>query len=100
MAMETPTSLKEKGLQYKGLVSEVALKSSTHYIVDVAYSSVNVIHRSIFYTGFLDDEGIPSNYNGIFSQGSQENKFSDIYYMKIVSEITEINEDNEGGIYE
>ena len=98
--MNTPGYLQKIGIPHKGLIYDGVLKPSTHYIVDVAYSSTNVIHRSIFYTGFLNDKGVPSSYNGIFSQGSQEKRFSDIYYMKIVSEITEINEDNDGDIYE
>lgn len=41
-------------------------KERTYYIVDVAFSANNVIHRAIFYTGFLNGEkdGEPGAYNG------------------------------------
>lgn len=36
------------------------------YVVDVSYRHGNPIHKSLFYTGFLDDkDGTPAGYNGL-----------------------------------
>ncbi len=61
-------------------------KESTHYIVDVSYSSGNPVHRSIFYTGFLQD-GRPCGYNVIFNPTSDLSHIGEVHYMKAIREI-------------
>lgn len=65
-------------------------KEKTYYIVDVAYSNKNIIHRAIMYSGFCNDDGVPENYNWI-KNGSYEaeHTISDAYYLKVVSELPE-----------
>lgn len=58
-------------------------KESTHYIVDVSYSSGNPVHRSIFYTGFLDN-GRPCGYNVIFNPTSDLSHIGEVHYMKAI----------------
>lgn len=66
-------------------------KERTYYIVDVAFSVTNVIHRAIFYTGFLNGEkhGEPGGYNGLVVGAGYEDgaKFHQAFYLKPVKEL-------------
>lgn len=60
------------------------------YIVEVAFSSVNLIHESLFYTGFLDEKGEPSSYNKIFNPGYEDEESIDsVYFMKAIGKLPE-----------
>lgn len=85
-ASKTPHDIKApKGLREappKGWEEE------TWYLVNVAYSSCNVIHRAFFFTGFLTD-GEPAGYNQIVNPGYDENKqFREAFYLKPVMRIS------------
>jgi len=59
-------------------------KERKYYLVDVAYSGGNVIHRSIFYSGFLTD-GKPGGYNILLSPFSDnDSSLRDVFYLKVV----------------
>ena len=65
-------------------------KQQSYYVVNVSFSNNNPIHRAIFYTGFLNDDGQPNGYNEI---GFYEDfkAISDVYYMGVVR-IIDVNE--------
>lgn len=57
---------------------------SSWYVVEVAYTASNPIHRTLFYSGFLTD-GKPGAYNQLIHPSyDDENKASDAYYLKPV----------------
>lgn len=63
----------------------------TYYVVDVAFSSHNVVHRSIFYSGFLngDNEG-PGGYNVVWNASYEVGDhypISKCHYLKVISKI-------------
>lgn len=62
-------------------------KPSAYYIIEIAYHEHNPIHKSILYTGFLNNKGEPDSYNGVFLQGDVENNFSNAYYLRPIAEI-------------
>lgn len=58
------------------------------YIVDVSYGKDNPIHRSLFYSGFLDDKGNPAGYNHLHNVNDDQwtsNVISNAHYLKAVS---------------
>lgn len=59
-------------------------KPRTYYVVDVAFSSLNPIHRAIFYSGFIKDNN-PSGYSRFIYCG--DSFCRDIYYLKALKEI-------------
>lgn len=61
-------------------------EENTFYIVDVAFSSYNIIHRAIFYTGFLDGKNnSPGGYNEVWSPDYRDrNSIHETYYMKAI----------------
>ena len=63
----------------------------TWYLVEVAYSPNNVIHRAMFFSGFLNgEENSPGGYNGFVSIGGFYEEFlelSDAYYLKVLKKI-------------
>lgn len=62
-------------------------KEKTYYAVDVAFSKNNVIHRLVFYTGFLSDEGRPNGYNRFFTFGNDKLEYIDAYFLHAVREL-------------
>ena len=69
------------------IAPEGGWKSQTHYVVDVAFSQCNTIHRKIFYTGFVHNNK-PQAYNSILS--TKDDSSSDIgslFYMKAIREL-------------
>ena len=68
-------------------------KPSMYYIVEVASSSVNNIHKVIFYSGFLskDKQGneFPCGYNCLLSPVYDNNTtgIRNTYYMKVLEEL-------------
>lgn len=67
----------------------------TYYVVDVSFNSANPVHRSIFFSGFLDF-GEQAGYAQVFN-GSYEGpeRYACVWYMKVISKIAGI-----GGGYE
>lgn len=62
-------------------------KERTHYLVEVAFSKFNVIHRSIFFTGFLNAKcGLPGGYN-YFPSSSSKLEYHNALYIKCIREI-------------
>lgn len=58
----------------------------TYYVIDVAMSRTNLVHRSIFYSGFLSDKGHPTGYNAVW--GDESNiPISKVHYLKVVRKI-------------
>lgn len=72
----------------KGVIApEGGWKERTYYAVDVSYSSGNPIHRSVFYTGFLNN-GVPCGYNQIWNPTSEEtHTLWEVYYLKVAREL-------------
>lgn len=66
-------------------------KESTYYICNVAFSSHNVIHRAMFYTGFLNgNNGTPGGYNGFVCRAGYEDgplKYTDAFYVEPLYEL-------------
>jgi len=58
----------------------------TYYIVDVAFSSNNIIHRTVFYSGFLFN-GIPCGYNK-FLNYTNDLEYKDAWYIKAICSFT------------
>lgn len=80
--MNTPSELKIK----RGTVipPKEGWNPRTYYIVEVAFSSSNVIHKTLFYSGFLTDSK-PCGYNTLFSPNYEENySIKDVYYLKAI----------------
>ncbi len=90
--MQTPATmlLNEKTI----LPPEGGWKERTYYVVDVAYQPTNIIHKSIFYTGFLNGQkSTPGGYNQIWNPTSDEKTtYLDAYYLKFISEIPDMKE--------
>ena len=62
-------------------------KDRTYYIVKVAFSSGNVIHKSLFYSGFLTD-GKPCGYNMIINPTYEEIKdINRAYCLEVIEEL-------------
>ena len=63
-------------------------EENTWYLVEVAFDKYNVIHRSLFYTGFLNGmphRKFPGNYNMLVNPTYDYNyKIDDIYYMRVI----------------
>lgn len=77
--MKIPSELNIK----KGTIIEPigGFQDSSYYVVEVAYSSHNPIHRAILYTGFN-----LGSYSAIFCQGSVSS-VEEVYYLKGLKEI-------------
>jgi hypothetical protein len=56
------------------------------YLVEVAFSTTNVIHRSLFFTGFVDENRIPGAYNEFANHSYDDGKkvYADCCYIKAV----------------
>jgi hypothetical protein len=84
---QTPVEL---GITSKGAVyfckDIVKWEEQTYYIVDVAFSSHNPIHRTILFTGFLYN-GKPGGYNGFLSTTSGPLEFRDAFFVNVIQKI-------------
>ncbi len=60
-----------------------------YYLVDVAFSASNPIHRAILYTGFLDN-GEPAGYANFWGSYEFPIPYSQkkIYYLAVVRQLT------------
>lgn len=64
-------------------------RARRYYIVNVAFSSDNIIHRAFFYSGFLQD-GVPCGYNGFARFGCDFEKgmeIADAYFIEVLEEV-------------
>ena len=61
-----------------------AWAAHTVYLVDVAFRAGNPIFRALFFTGFLNEDGTPGNYNQFYGVGEagDVNRYLDCYYLK------------------
>lgn len=73
----------------RGVVAPIdGWEEQTLYVVDVAFSSSNIIHESLFYSGFLDEDGNPSSYNKIFNPGYEEDEtIGSVYFIKVTNKL-------------
>lgn len=56
----------------------------TLYLVEVKFFANNPVHRSTFYTGFLDN-GKPCGYNDLHNPGMCEsNQIEDVFYLRAI----------------
>lgn len=58
-------------------------KDDTFYVVELAFSSHNIIHNGIFFSGIVKN----GNYQFIITSDGDVRKIMDLYYMKVVREI-------------
>lgn len=63
-------------------------KERTYYVVETAINPCNVVHRAIFYSGFLD-KGEPAGYNVVWNAtySGATHKLHKYHYLKVISEI-------------
>lgn len=76
--------------EFKGIIPpEGGWEESTYYVVHVGITENNVIHKAIFFTGFLDESGNPGGYNVVFNHSYDFPfpKCRDVYYMEAISKI-------------
>ncbi len=105
--MKTPSDLGIKKRTY--IAPKGGWKPQTHYLVETANSSTNVIHRVLFYSGFLCDDKhgnpFPGGYNCILSHKYDGNDtgIANTYYMKALEELNIALDDdlsiNEGSVF-
>lgn len=76
--METP----------KGIIPpENGWEERTWYLVDVSYKSGNPVHKSLLYTGFLND-GNPSGYNCLVPiNGTADHAHTEIHQVRYIKAI-------------
>lgn len=71
------------------------IKKLTYYVVDIKFKKNNPIHRCIMATGVgeKDDEDRPMycELHSMNYEGVPRYKIKNIYYFKIISEITDMN---------
>lgn len=80
--MDTPESLGVEGI----IPPPGGWKKKSYYVVDVAYTPVNLIHRAIVYKDFG---------KFVFWNGSYENAGPrKVYYMKFIEEIKSMGGNN------
>lgn len=71
------------------LPPEGGWRECTFYVVDVALSPANCVHRAIFYTGFLNGlGGGPGGYNALmnptYDTMLDDNPYRTVHYLKAV----------------
>lgn len=72
-------------------------KAQTYYIVNVSYSENNVIHKALFFTGFLNN-GKPGSYNSIHCPGYERpHRIEEVYSLEVKHELYTL--DNPYDIY-
>lgn len=87
--MSTPSQMNLK--HPKRIAPAGGWKPQTYYVCEVAFSADNVIHKAIFYTGFLNGRnGEPEGYNGFVEGSGYEDgapKYRDAYYVRPIIEL-------------
>ena len=91
MKYKTPESL---GITSRTIIplAEGWLEKS-YYVVDIAVKQGSVIHKAIFYTGFLHN-GEPWGYNsiGVFNQDDTIRCLQDLFYCRAVKLIGKLED--------
>lgn len=81
MPVSTP---RRQGIEARTIIPpKDGWKEQTYYIVDVAFSPDNVIHRTIFYTGFLNGNMEPAGYNAFWFH-EEIMRYGNAYYLKAI----------------
>jgi hypothetical protein len=63
------------------------------YLVAVAWSPGNPIHRALFHVGFLDDSGEPGNYSEIWANDYDYSmSFQKAHYLRVIKELATAEE--------
>jgi len=66
---------------------EFGWEEQQYYTVELAFDENNVIHKSIFFSGFLH-RGEPAQYNSIFNPTYEQlYKISDVHYLKVIDNL-------------
>jgi hypothetical protein len=60
-------------------------KSRAYYIIEVAYSAYNPIHRCMYFSGFLS-RGEPNGYSGVMSSDNETSQ-AEFWYMRVLYQI-------------
>jgi len=60
-------------------------QGQAYYIVDVAYNVHNPVHRTIFYSGFLQN-GEPAGYSKLW-ESNKPDIISNLHYLRAVKKI-------------
>lgn len=83
---ETPVTL---GLKDKTILKPTqGWDAHAWYIVEVAYEPNNVIHKALFYSGYLDGEGRPGGYNCLINPSYDCNpSIGKVYYLAVINKI-------------
>jgi len=69
------------------ILPEGGLKPSTTYIVEVAFSPTNIIHRTLFYTGFLNGKhNTPGGYNE-FLRTEDHLEYHNAYFLEFIAAV-------------
>lgn len=70
-------------------------ETKAYYLVDVAFSPNNIIHRAFFHAGFLNEkDGTPGGYNELAFYEDKKT-ISDVFYMKVIRKIDVLSEDSD-----
>lgn len=76
-------------------------KERCYYLVNVSYNRSNPVHRAIFYTGFLNEDGVrggpkgsPGGYSNLWGNYDHPISFSEkkVYYLSVVRQLTDPGE--------
>lgn len=67
-------------------------KKSTYYAVEVAFTKTNCVHRSVFYSGFLNGvDGGPGGYNALmnptYDRMYDDDPWRRVHYLKVLREL-------------
>lgn len=71
-------------------------KPQTWYLVEVSYRPSNPMHKALFFTGFLDEDGLPAGYSGVtpmnYAPTEPADNWRSIHYLRALHPILNINE--------
>lgn len=89
--MSTPTIIGLKGRTIH--TPKGGWKKQTYYVAEVAFSRHNVVHRALFYSGFLNGKGgLPGGYSGFLTTDGQPG-LDAAYYFKPIQAVMDDNLD-------
>jgi len=61
-------------------------EKETYYTVEVAFPE-SELFRALFFSGLLDDDGMPGNYNEVLNCGEGKHSCYSTRYMKVMKRI-------------
>lgn len=84
--MSTPDNLK---LNKEMIGPKNGWETDTYYYVDVAFNSVNPIHKAILHVWLLNDNKEPENFHAHIWNPIYDSRYKlhDVYYLKVISKI-------------